>query len=372
MGRHRPARLDFIAPLDRVECRSPTVRAFYGDRRRCPPLTIVPICIPVRNEAARLPSLFAALERLVAQDVTVVVCLLLDRCTDDSAAIAEDYRRTSSHRVMIETAAGPVGNAGTARAQAMAMGIAAPGEAPGVLLTTDADSCPAPDWLQHMTVALQAADVVAGRIVRSNHVGASVLLDRIEAYYDTLFALRRRLDPVPWEASATHHYTGGANMGLRADAYRALGGFRPMASGEDAQMVDDAARSGWRVRRDAACVVTTSDRRHGRAAGGLALALQRCDEGDAASTFVSDPAGAAWQYRLHALARAMFANRDWRSVGDAIGLTSDHVLGVARDCPNAEAFAMRIVPAPAACFRELSLPEAEAELARLTDARVAA
>jgi len=45
-------------------------------------------------------------------------------------------------------------------------------------------------------------------------------------------------------------------------------------------------------------------------------------------------------------------------------LTGDHVIGVARDCPNAEAFAMRVVPA-LPDIPDVTLVEAEHALATL-------
>jgi hypothetical protein len=198
------------------------------------------------------------------------------------------------------------------------------------------------------------------------------LQDRIETYYDALFAWRRRIDPVAWEAPATHHCGGGANLGIRADAYRMLGGFLPLASGEDARLLDDASRAGLRVRRDAACVVCTSDRRTGRAVAGLASALRQLDTTDAQTLEVAHPADMAWQYRMHAAARTAYEVGSLDAVAAALGLTLDHVRGVARECPNEEAFAMRIVPIPPGGMRSVPLPMAEAELARLVGERLAA
>lgn len=330
----------------------------------------VAICIPARDEAGELPGLFDALDRLDAGTAEAVhVCLLLDGCTDASAILAADYGATSRHRVRIGRAAVAPANAGRARRRAMAMGLEVLTD--GLLLTTDADSRPAPDWLAAMVAGLAQADLVAGRIVRRGD-RPNRLQDRLEAYYDALFALRRRLDPVPWEAEVTHHHAGGANLGVRATAYRALGGFEPLPSGEDARLLDDAARAGLRVRRDAACVVRTSDRRHGRAEHGLALSLRQLDDVGLAAIRVTHPDDAAWQYRMQAIARAAFDEPRFGAVGAAIGLTADHVRGVARDCPNAEAFAMRIVPAPPGGMREVGLPAAEVALGRLADARQAA
>lgn len=335
------------------------------------PLLDVAICVPARNEEADLPALFAALDGIEPHGADrVTVCLLLDDCTDGSAALATAYHARSHHRVFIDHAASST-NAGEARHRAMTMGLAQLQNPDGLLLTTDADSAPAPDWLRTMTHALTLADVVSGRIVRRGD-RPSHLQDRIEAYYDALFALRRQLDPVPWEATTTHHFSGGANLGIRADAYRRIGGFLPLASGEDAQMLDDAARAGLRVRRDAASVVHTSDRRKGRAVAGLALALRHMDDAEAGAIEVTHPADAVWQYRMHAAARSAYLGDRLDHVAEALGLTPDHVIGVARDCPNEEAFAMRIVPVAPGGMRSVALPVAEAELAGLTGERRAA
>ena len=337
-----------------------------------PILTDIAICVPVRNEVADLPRLFTALDRLERQAGKVVeVCLLLDGCSDGSAALAAAYRERSTYRVLVDEVAASPANAGLARHRAMMLGLVALDGGDGLLLTTDADSRPAPGWLGAMTAALHRAEVVAGRIVRTGS-RPSLLQDRVETYYDALFALRRRLDPVPWEAAHTHHHTGGANMGIRAEAYRALGGFAPVPSGEDARLVDDAARAGLRVRRDAASMVHTSDRRIGRAGAGLAVALRHADGSDAAALSVAHPIGEAWRYRCHAFARSGYATERLDSVAAAIGLSHDHVRGVARDCRNGEAFAMRVVPAPPGGMRMVTLPLAEIALAKLVDVRQAA
>ncbi|WP_174286688.1 glycosyltransferase family 2 protein [Sphingomonas bacterium] len=330
------------------------------------------ICIPARNEARELPGLFAALEGLKPATIAPAnVCLMLDGCTDESVALTAAYRSRSRHLVHLHESADGHPSAGRARRRAMELGLEIAARPEDILLTTDADSRPLPDWLVTMTAGLAKADVVAGKIVRSND-RPNLLQDRLEHYYDGLFALRRHLDPVPWEAAATHHHVGGANLGVGVQAYRALGGFLPLEHGEDARLVDDAARAGLRVRRDAVCVVRTSDRRHGRAQQGLAQTLRQLDGADALSIRVAHPADVAWQYRMQAAARRAFLSGRPEQVAADIGLTEDHVIGVARDCPNAEAFAMRVVPAAPGGMREIGLPQAEAALDLLVAQRQAA
>ena len=249
-------------------------------------------------------------------------------------------------------------------AAAMALGLDHLAGRDAALLSTDADSAPAPDWVAASCRALRIADVAVGTLVRAER---HAMQERVEAYYDRLHRYRRLVDPVGWDADHGRHFGGAANLAIRVATYRALGGFAAVPAGEDAALLDDAARAGFRVRRDPAMVVETSSRRHGRAPGGFAAALAELDR--AGLPTVAHPAAAAWQYRAHARARAAFAGLHAEPprhrLGTLLGLTGDHVLGVARDCPNAEAFAMRVVPGAPDGERRVPLAEAEAALADL-------
>lgn len=321
----------------------------------------VVIGVPARNEEAMLPGLLAALAALAVDRSALDVCLYLDDCRDGSAALLARLAPTLPFRLTVaQGGAGAAPNAGAARRAAMALGLQRLGGAEGLIFTTDADSKPRRDWIGAGRNALREAEVVAGRIVRS-HAAADPRASRVEYYYDRLHRYRRSIDPVGWEARDTHHFSGGANIAIRASAYRLLGGFLPLPSGEDARLLDDASRAGLRVRRDAAMVVETSSRREGRIAGGLAGLLRALDHGE--QPRMADPRGAAWQWRAQAAARrgfAMMDRADARSaLGARLGLSADHILGVARDCPNGEAFAMRVVPAPPVDWGTVSLTEAE-------------
>ncbi|MGI4731852.1 MAG: glycosyltransferase [Janthinobacterium lividum] len=328
------------------------------------PSSSIAIGIPVRDEEALLPRLLQALSRQREVDPeTVTVAFLLDGCTDASEAVVRGW--DAPFATLVSSIARAEPNAGRARRAAMTMA-----EASGAarLATTDADSAPAPDWLASIGRALADADVVAGRIVRSPE-RPDPAQDAVERYYDRLHAHRREIDPVAWDPAPGHHHTGGANLAFRAEAYRALGGFDPVPCGEDALIVDRAHRLGLRVRRDAAARVETSSRRCGRAPGGLASALAWHDRGGPAR--VAHPADVTWQYHGQAIARAAFARLDGSAteLASRLGLPVDEILTVAGECPNAEAFAMRIAPAVPGGPRIVTLAEAQAALDALADAR---
>ncbi len=335
---------------------------------------IVAICVPVRNEAALLPAMLDALARQAGDD-RVVLCVLFDACTDASERIVAARAAGLPFAVATDRLdAGGDPDAGRARRAALALGQAAVhGHGEAAFLTTDADSVPAADWVAATLRALAVADMVAGRIVRDpTHVDP--VQDRLEIYYDRLFALRRTLDPVPWEALRTHHCTGGASLAFRARAYEAVGGFRHRRSGEDAAIVDEAHRAGLRVRRDAAVRVETSSRRIGRAVGGLADHLRTLADGAPLDQIrVAHPDDAAWQYRGHAAARAAFGARDGkRSFGALerlVGVEARDIAEVARTSPNAEAFAMRLVPGNPGGERLVGLVDAERALDALVTSR---
>ena len=85
-----------------------------------PPLIdAVGVVVPVNNEAASLPACIAGIRAAVYRahqhcpDVTVVVCIALDRCNDNSAAIIEaagfPYVRSNGVGVGEARAAGVTG-----------------------------------------------------------------------------------------------------------------------------------------------------------------------------------------------------------------------------------------------------------------------
>lgn len=333
----------------------------------------VGVCIPVRDEAALLPDLLSALARQHHPgDLRMIVCFMLDGCTDASADIVARIGSGHGLDIMIDSIVRPpMANAGRARRRAMAMGQAALSNcAQAALLTTDADSVPADDWITANLRALEQADVVAGRIERrvapvDRHRRANAVQTRVESYYDRLFVLRRTLDPVPWEAPRTHHYTSGASLAFRGGAYADIGGFPPRAAAEDATVVDAAHDHGLCVRRDAEVVVRTSSRIHGRAAGGLADHLRDLEHADALPS-MAHPADEAWRYVGHAAARNAFAaikaGASLDPLAERFALTSDQVGEVLGGAPNAEAFAMRVVPGRPSGVRSVKLDEAEKAL----------
>ena len=320
------------------------------------------VAIPLRNEVDRLPRLLSALAGQVDAP-PFVCCLFLDNCDDGSADLIAQLAPQLPFPIVTECCfAGLAPNAGAARRRAMSLALAQ--VADGTVMTTDADSQPDADWIVANLKALRHADVVAGRVVQAGPA-TSVLQDRVIAYLDRLHAFRRVLDPVPWESDDTHHWTSGASMALTTGVYAKLGGFLDLAHGEDAQLADAASRAGYRIRRDARVSVTTSSRRKGRVPHGFAATLAAYDV-DPDLPQVAHPADEAWRFTLQAQARTVFGTWDAeQALAGPLSLPSGEIAEVASECRNGEAFASRIVGAPAGGMRMVGLAHAEAVLTSL-------
>ena len=236
-----------------------------------PPDTIV--VIPARDEAARIAGCIDALAAQTLGRDAFAVIVVLDRCHDQTGEVIRSRARAGG--LELAMIPGPGLGSGAARRAGMELAcqrLLEAGRPDALIASTDADTRPAPDWLERQRVHLAAgAEAVAGRVE----------LDRAEAAQlpDGVLALRardarqrlertRRNDP-----DAEHHHFAGASLGVRAATYREVGGIEPRLALEDAAFAERLAAHDVRVVRPRDVVVTTSARADGRATRGLALDL---------------------------------------------------------------------------------------------------
>jgi glycosyltransferase involved in cell wall biosynthesis len=221
------------------------------------PIEVVGVVVPARDEELLLPACLDALEVALAALVGVQtqVVVALDRCADGSADVVAAYPWAE----VVETDAGNVGAArgrGVARILSQATGT--PAERIW-LATTDADSVVPPNWLTgQLALADEGWEVVVGTVVVDDWTGHPP-----------------ETEP-RWLASyrhVEHHpHVHGANLGCSAAAYLDAGGWSPLASDEDVELL--AALAHRRVVRTATLPVLTSSRRNPRAVGGFGDTLR--------------------------------------------------------------------------------------------------
>ena len=140
------------------------------------------------------------------------------------------------------------------------------------LATTDADSVVPTTWLADQAVHHRA--LVQG-VVGTVSVDWRQHSATTRGRYDQLYHVG---DP------GMHGHVHGANLGVRADAYWRVGGFRALHVGEDVDLVSRLVEAGTPLAWDAHNAVLTSDRRDCRARGGF---------GDYVRSLAEDGAGAA-------------------------------------------------------------------------------
>ena len=223
------------------------------------------VVVPARDEAATLPACLAALARAAAHPevagTPVLVVVAADRCTDDTAAVA------AAAGALVVTGTGET--VGDAR-HAGALAVLARGRRPERvwLASTDADSVVPEGWLAlQLAAAESGVEALVGLVEVADWTGHP---PHVAAAFADEYDRWRLAGP-----GAVHPHVHGANLGVRGDAYLAVGGFPPLAVSEDAALVGALAMRGAVVLRTPSCPVVTSARRRPRAPGGFGTDLDR-------------------------------------------------------------------------------------------------
>lgn len=218
----------------------------------------VGVVVPAHDEEALLPACLAALGR-AARRLSLPVHLMVaaDCCTDRTAAVAR-----ACGAGVIRLSARCVGAARAAGMAELLRLTVGPDRAATWLATTDADTVVPPDWLQRQVeYADQGWDVVLGTVA---------VADWSEHPPDVpaAFAARYQFGDRP------HPHVHGANIGIRASAYQAAGGFQPLPTAEDHALLAAVAEARCSVLRAADVTVQTSARRNARAPHGFSHLLR--------------------------------------------------------------------------------------------------
>ncbi|MHA0285501.1 glycosyltransferase [Mycobacterium sp. C3-094] len=213
------------------------------------------VVVPAHNEIDQLPECLRALTTAaLCVSVPVSIVVVLDACDDGSETLAGQFG-PDVHVVSVDA-----GNVGAARAAGFEYARTLCDDGPTTwYATTDADSVVSPDWLIRMTAP--GADMVLGvvRVPLWRNLSAAVVRRYLRAYNAD---------------GPGHSHVHGANMGFRASAYWQVGGFRALATAEDADLVERFLSARLLVHRDRGLSVATSDRVDGRAPGGFAAHLR--------------------------------------------------------------------------------------------------
>lgn len=288
------------------------------------------VVVPARNEEAVLARCLDGLAQQVdlqgrPLDTGLLECLvLLNNCSDSSWDVAARWRdQHPEFALHLVTRRLPPEKAhvGTARRWLMDTAWHRLQKSPcthGALLSTDADTLVARDWVAQCMAALDAgADVVGGAV----EILPAELLDlpaalqacyRRDRHYAALIAeLEDLLDPQPGDPRPRHLDHFGSSLACTVRAYELAGGLPAVSPLEDEAFVDRVRRAGLRLRHEPRVRVFTSARIAGRAPVGMAQQLRTWGQLRGAEQHqVASAAFLAHRFRtLHRL-REIFTNKD--------------------------------------------------------------
>jgi glycosyltransferase involved in cell wall biosynthesis len=220
----------------------------------------VGIVVPARNEdmllARCLESVASARACSGVPVGRVRAVVVADACTDSTARLAARLLADWGEVVEIdEGSAGWARRAGTSRVlDRFAM---VPHERIW-LANTDADSAVPPSWLADQ---LRLADL---------GVAAVAGVVKVDSFHEHSDLVPRRFELRYGGPSNQHAHVHGANLGVRGDAYVAVGGWPAIDLAEDEGLWRAIVAGGWHTVSTRSLAVTTSGRRAGRARGGFA------------------------------------------------------------------------------------------------------
>ncbi|RMB26277.1 hypothetical protein C8J47_3597 [Sphingomonas sp. PP-F2F-G114-C0414] len=213
----------------------------------------------------------------------VTVVALLNDCTDGTLELLTQWRprfaEVSWHAVSLLAG---FRHAGWARRLAWDAAADLLDTDDDLLLSTDADTNVAPDWIVRTVAHIDGGhDAVAGRALTlrgdREHLGTTARrrLDMIGRYYTALDYLRADAEASPHDPWPRHFYEGGASIALSRRLYRRIGGAPTPPVAEDRALFERIRQYGGRIRHALDVRVFTSCRTAGRAPGGMADAVAR-------------------------------------------------------------------------------------------------
>ncbi|MFQ5612684.1 MAG: glycosyltransferase [Anaerolineae bacterium] len=200
-----------------------------------PPVLLL---VPVRNEAAELPDLLAALDRLDYPARRLQVVLIDDGSTDGGGQILAQWAGPRPNWQTLSLAQ----NRGKARALNAALARFPEGE---IVAVFDADERPEPGALQHLVRPFASPTVggVSGRRAASNPLASpAASYTAFEGLVHQLITMRAK-DRLKLAPALL-----GANCAYRRSALAGAGNFKPGALLEDSDLTVRLARAGWDIR----------------------------------------------------------------------------------------------------------------------------
>lgn len=275
-----------VMPLSFIESHEPLVL------QEMKPDCFVCVVVPVRNEAENIRHALAALTNQVdlnnrpLNPNSFEVIILANNCDDDSAAITKSWQKKhpalNFHLYEAKLPA-KKSNVGYVRRWLMNeayLRLRGNKFGGGVIMTTDGDTCAAPNWIAANLKEIETgADAVGGRILinpadlrRMNEKARRFHL--LDTGYRLLAAeIEARLDFVAHDPLPRHHQHFNGSFAVTTEAFQRAGGVPSVRFLEDVAFFQSLLRIDARVRHSPLARVQTSSRSAGRTELGLSTQI---------------------------------------------------------------------------------------------------
>ncbi len=331
------------------------------------------IAIPARNEAALIGECLSALARQTERpDVVLVLINNSDDATFHEAERLHERLPFALRLELVDLSPRRSG-AGYARRRAMALAAEIAGS-DGYLMTTDADSIVATDWVERTVANLRRGiDAVCGRALlypRDAHLIPAHLHedDRRECHLiDLLDCMAWVLDAERHDPLPRHTEASGASLAVAVQALRSVGGIPSVPLGEDRAFVRALWMRDRRIRHDPSIVVTVSGRLEGRATGGMADTMRRrMVQQDEFTDEQVEPAEDAWRrYGLRRRTRDLWSGHCTdRRLADDLALSASVLDDAVKERFFGTAWAKLEARSPVLSRRRVAFTELPREIAK--------
>ena len=223
------------------------------------------VAVPARDEWATIIDCLESLDAAAAVvGIPTHIVVAADSCRDATAKVVRRFatRHRSRRHGEVTVVEGRWGGAGAARRAAVEAALRDVERVERVrIANTDADTTVPPTWLHDQVVLAERHEAVAGVVDLDSATTPSSLIDLFRASY--------RID------ADRHTHVHGANFGVRADVYRAAGGWcASTVVGEDHGLWSRIVSIGASTVHSTDLRVITSGRTSSRVDGGFASDLE--------------------------------------------------------------------------------------------------
>ena len=288
------------------------------------PAARIVFAVPAKDEEDSIADCIAALEnqldatgeRLPWSDYEVVI--LVNNTTD--ATIGRALAAKSHPGIHIVSVDLPPHRAHIGWARRLAMEwcsqrLQQNGHAGGIIVSTDADSQIAPDFVEKLksTFASPAVDAAGASLAVQEEIGGEVLRN-LARYFKLEKELRLKAQQET-EFDLMHSHFSGAGFAVRQNVYEAVGGLTPLPYNEDKQFYYKLLQRDARIRMNERLVVRTSGRTTGRTEWGMAAQFRQWQKADASgeTVFVSSARSQWLFFQFQRVLHAHWAAQDAES-----------------------------------------------------------